>query len=147
MKSVFTMQLICFRVYSMIPINIMTYFYLQGLLKEKNIEVTTFKLQRLCLMENKIQRLINFLRKKMEQSPLEVANFLFYTISNVFPLILNSFIFNQILTNVKGFHVETEHVLTQLVLIPATVKLSGRASTVKQVNVIYGYLVKTMVIG
>lgn len=75
MKSVFTMQLICFRVYSMIPINIMTYFYLQGLLKEKNIEVTTFKLQRLCLMENKIQRLINFLRKKMEQSPLEVANF------------------------------------------------------------------------
>lgn len=123
------------------------YFYLQGLLKEKNIEVTTFKLQRLCLMENKIQRLINFLRKKMEQSPLEVANFLFYTISNVFPLILNSSIFNQILTNVKGFHVETEHVLTQLVLIPATVKLSGRASTVKQVNVIYGYLVKTMVIG
>lgn len=47
----------------------------------------------------------------------------------------------------KGFHVETEHVLTQLALIHATVKLSGRASTVKQVNVIYGYLVKTMVIG
>lgn len=93
MKSVFTMQFICSRVYSMIPITIMTYFYLQGLLKEKNIEVTTFKLQRLCLMENKIQRLINFLRKKMEQSPLEVANF-FNTISNVFPLILNSFIFN-----------------------------------------------------
>lgn len=75
MKSVFTMQFICSRVYSMIPITIMTYFYLQGLLKEKNIEVTTFKLQRLCLMENKIQHLINFLRKKMEQSPLEVANF------------------------------------------------------------------------
>lgn len=64
MKSVFTMQLICSRVYSMIPITIMTYFYLQGLLKEKNIEVTTFKLQRLCFNGKQDSAINKLLKKK-----------------------------------------------------------------------------------